>query len=57
LDYVSANAPRKAILQHFEKRLAELHGLYTPTQAPHHSLLQHFQHLPAGREELMLALP
>jgi DNA repair protein RecO (recombination protein O) len=57
LDYVSANAPRKAILQHFEKRLAEQHGLYTPTQAPHHSLLQHFQHLPAGREELMLALP
>ena len=56
LDYVASSQPRQAILHHFEKRLAELHGLYSPTQAPHHTLLQHFQHLPAGREELLSAL-
>ena len=56
LDYVTTSTPRRAILEHFEKRLAELHGLYSPTQAPHHTLLQHFQHLPAGREELLSAL-
>ena len=56
LDYVASSQPGQAILHHFEKRLAELHGLYSPTQAPHHTLLQHFQHLPAGREELLAAL-
>ena len=56
LDYVAGSQPRQAILHHFEKRLAELHGLYSPTQAPHNTLLQHFQHLPAGREELLAAL-
>ena len=56
LDYVATSTPRQAILHHFEKRLAELHGLYSPTQVPHHTLLQHFQHLPAGREELLSAL-
>lgn len=57
LDYVATSDPRRAILQHFEKRLAELHGLYSPTLAPHHALIRHFQHLPAGRDELMSALP
>lgn len=57
LDYVATSEPRRAILQHFEKRLAELHGLYTPDQLPHHSLLRHFQHLPAGRAELLDSLP
>lgn len=56
LDYVASSEPRQAILLHFEKRLAELHGLYSPTQAPHNTLLQHFQHLPAGRDELLAAL-
>lgn len=56
LDYVATSEPRRAILQHFEKRLATLHGLYTPTQAPHAALLRHFQHLPAGRDELLEAL-
>lgn len=53
LDYTCTAELRPAILHHFEKRLATLHGLYSPTQAPHHSLLQHFQHLPAGRSELI----
>ncbi len=57
LDYVATTAPRRAILQHFEKRLAELHGLYSPAEAPHHALLRHFQHLPAGRAELLDQLP
>ena len=56
LDYVCTSTPRAAILQHFEKRLAELHGLYTPQQLPHHALMQHFQHLPAGRDELLSSL-
>lgn len=56
LDYVAATEPRRAILLHFEKRLAELHGLYSPTQTPHHALLRHFQHLPAGRDELLQAM-
>lgn len=56
LDYVAESTPRRAILLHFEKRLAELHGLYSATQSPHHALLRHFQHLPAGREELLAAL-
>ena len=56
LDYVASSQPRQAILHHFEKRLAELHGLYSPTRAPHNTLQQHFQHLPAGREELLSAL-
>ena len=56
LDYVCTSEPRRAILLHFEKRLATLHGLYSPTQAPHSALLRHFQHLPAGRPELLDAL-
>lgn len=56
LDYVATTEPRRAILLHFEKRLAELHGLYSPAQLPHHVLLRHFQHLPAGRDELLQAL-
>ena len=57
LDYVATTAPRRAILLHFEKRLAELHGLYSPAESPHHALLRHFQHLPAGRNELLESLP
>lgn len=57
LDYVTANEPRRAILLHFEKRLAELHGLFTPAMAPHNTLLRHFQNLPAGRTDLLEALP
>ncbi len=56
LDYVATSEPRLAILHHFEKRLAELHGLYTTTMAPYNTLLRHFQHLPAGRNELLAAL-
>ena len=57
LDYVAANEPRRAILLHFEKRLATLHGLYSPAEAPYNALLRHFQHLPAGRAELLASLP
>lgn len=53
LDYLNDNAASLAILRHFEKRLAELHGLYSPLQDPHLSLLRHFHSLPAGREELL----
>ena len=53
LDYVATSTPRRAILLHFEKRLAELHGLYNPTETPHHALQRHFQNMPAGRAELL----
>ena len=56
LDYVAQNPPRAAILHHFEKRLAALHGIHTPAMPPHAALLQHFSHLPAGRAELLEAL-
>ena len=56
LDYLATTTPRQAILHHFEKRLATLHGLYNPVIPPYRALLQHFQHLPAGREELLEVL-
>lgn len=56
LDYVADNVPRLAILEHFEKRLATLHGIFTPGMSAHAALLQHFRHLPSGRSELVDAL-
>ena len=56
LDYLTEHAPTLAILTHFEKRLATLHGIYSPAMPAHAALLQHFQHLPAGRTELIEAL-
>ncbi len=56
LDYVAQNPPRAAILHHFEKRLATLHGIHTPAMPSHAALRQHFTQLPAGRAELMEAL-
>ncbi len=53
LDYLNENDASLAILRHFEKRLAQLHGVYSPEQEPHRSLLKHFHILPAGREELL----
>ncbi len=55
LDYLEQGAtpPRAAILHRFERRLAELHGLYSPHLSPHQALFNHFQHLPAGRGELL----
>lgn len=57
LDYVAANPPRRAILHHFEKRLATLHGIYSPEHAAHLCLQRHFRRLPAGRTELSNLLP
>ena len=56
LDYVAANTPRLAVLTHFEKRLATLHGIYSPQVPAHTTLLRHFHRLPAGREELATIL-
>ncbi len=53
LDYLEQSAPRAAILHRFERRLAELHGLYSPALPPHQALLNHFHHLPAGRAKLL----
>lgn len=56
LDYLTEHEPAPALLTHFEKRLATLHGIYSPAMPAHAALLQHFQRLPSGREELMQAL-
>lgn len=56
LDYVSQTAPRAAVLYHFEKRLAELHGIHVPGTPAHPALMRHFQSLPAGRSELLSQL-
>lgn len=56
LDYLNEHEASLAILHHFEKRLAELHGIYSPEQNAHFSLLRHFHSLPAGREELLESL-
>lgn len=53
LDYTATSTPRPEILYRFERRLAELHGLYAPGMDAHRALQQHFSHLPAGREELL----
>lgn len=54
LDYVAEAPMRPQILRRFERRLAELHGLYAEGVIAHHALRQHFaSHLPAGREELL----
>lgn len=49
LDYVASTSPRLAVLEHFEKRLATLHGIFTPAMPAHQCLLRHFQNLPDGR--------
>ncbi len=53
LDYLHEQVASTAILLHFEKRLAGLHGLYLKGRSAHHALLHHFEHLPAGRDELL----
>lgn len=49
LDYVAKSTPRQVVLEHFEKRLATLHGIYSPALPPAQTLLRHFQSLPDGR--------
>lgn len=53
LDYIATSPLRPAILEHFEKRLATLHGIYTAAMPAHAALQQHFGSLPAGRAELV----
>lgn len=55
-DYIATETPRAAILHHFEKRLASLHGILASDTPAHFSLLRHFQHLPSGREEILRQL-
>lgn len=53
LDYTAQSEPRAEILLRFERRLAELHGLYAPGIDPHQALLRHFSHLPSGRDAIV----
>lgn len=56
LNYVADTPPRAAVLYHFEKRLAELHGIYVPGMPVYPALLRHFRSLPSGRQELLQQL-
>ncbi len=53
LDYVADSSPRLAVLEHFEKRLATLHGIYLPGIPAQQSLLRHFQSQPEGRLQFL----
>ncbi len=55
LDYLAQEdtQARAAVLHRFERRLAELHGLYNPGLPPWQALMNHFQQMPAGRAELL----
>lgn len=53
LDYIATSNSRPAILTHFEKRMAELHGIFSPLIPPCQVLQQHFHRLPSGRAELL----
>ena len=53
LDYVATSQPRLAVLEHFEKRLATLHGIYSPGIPAQQCLLRHFQSLPEGRMQFL----
>ncbi len=57
LDYLQDHDASRAIIRHFEKRLAALHGIYSPGRSAPRALAEHFGGLPAGREELMELLP
>ncbi|MGN0837286.1 MAG: DNA repair protein RecO [Akkermansia sp.] len=53
LDYLCTAPARPAVLERFERRMAELHGIYSPSISPHRALAQHFTpRLPSGRDSL-----
>ncbi len=56
LDYLAEREASLRILTHFEKRLAQLHGLYSEGVAAHLSLAQHFHLEPHERSELIQSL-
>lgn len=56
LDYLCEHEGSLRILAHFEKRLAEEHGLYQPGVPPVSALAGHFPHLPRERDDLLKLL-
>lgn len=56
LDYICLHDASERILAHFEKRLAEEHGLYQPGVPPIAALAGHFPHLPRERDDLLRLL-
>lgn len=56
LDYLCEHEGTMPILSHFEKRLAEEHGLYEPGTVPIAALAGHFPHLPRERDDLLALL-
>ncbi len=57
LDYLAERGGSLRLLEHFEKRLAEEHGLYLPGSSPISVLAEHFARLPREREDLLKLLP
>lgn len=56
LDYLAECGGSSRILAHFEKRLAEEHGLYEPGRPPIASLAGQFTHLLRERDNLLRLL-
>lgn len=56
LDYTAEAKLSERVLLHYEKRLAELHGLYAPGMDAQQALQRHFNRLPLGRSDLLRTL-
>lgn len=56
LDYLGEHDASARILAHFEKRLAEEHGLYRPGVSPVTALAGHFACLPRDRDDVLRLL-
>ncbi len=57
LGYLATHAATGTIMLHFEKRLAEEHGMYRPGVPAIAILRSHYPHIPADRDALYDALP
>ncbi len=54
--YLEQNVPKPVALTHFEKELAKIQGIYTPSISAHILLENHFGKLPAIRNDLLATL-
>lgn len=57
LNYLETRTATRHIMQHFEKRLAEEHGMYRQGMPAIAILRSHYPHVPADRDALYDALP
>lgn len=53
LDYLNAHEANEKLLLHYEKRIAQEHGLLPSEKSPIETLKSHFGRIPAERENLI----